>query len=307
LRSLAAELAAIGTKHGLPDLAWDKLEASDVVHNRLVYAAIAQAQTQLATRRGAAAANPPAPGEDADLSRAFDVLMHRTVRAYEGACTATTANVRGFRGNVFEFAGRAFFVDHDANYIVPDEEVGANRFALEGKVFIAGTQPKSRADLAKDPVRGLIDKYAYTGVSTSIDKFKQDAIFAAAGGTMEPKIAVMFLAGMVAEARRNPNAHITNLLLMSEGGKGPFFGAAPMTTGGTSAEEKFRDPTLAGVAGGNAQPPMTVSDAEIKLVRERYEATQGMSLADAVKTLGGEAACRDDLVVFLMSHSTLLS
>jgi hypothetical protein len=303
---MAAALAKIGRDHDLTELAYEKLEVPGVVLNRLIYGAMVRAQKDIATRRLKTAEGDVKPEDAGDLSKQFDALMHRTVRAYDGACRATTTNAKGFRGNVFSFAGREFFVDHDANYIVPDEEVGANRFALASKVYLASRQPKTRADLDEDPIRALIENYAYTGVSTSVDKFKQDAIYAAAGGTMDPKVAVMFLAGMIAEARRNPNAHVTNLVLMKEGGTGPFFGAAPMTTGGTSAEEKFRDPTLADQVDPKEQPPMTVSDAEIALIRRRYEQTQGMSIEEAIQTLGGEPAFAEDLYDFLMKQSHLL-
>jgi hypothetical protein len=306
LRTLAAALAQIGKDHGLADLTYEKLGVSDIVVNKLIYGAMARAQGEIASRRKTSAEGAQTD-DGADLSKSFDILMHRTVKAYDGACTATTADAKGFRGNVFEFAGREFFVDHDANYIVPDEEVGPNRHALDGKVYIASAKPKTRADLDKDKVRALIDKYAYTGVSTSIDKFKQDAMYAAAGGTMDPKVAVMFLAGMIAEARRNPNAHVTNLLLMKAGGSGPFFGAAPMTTGGTSAAEKFRDPTLAEHMPGGGQPPMTVTDAEIALVRREYEKAQGMTVEDAIATLGGDKAFAEDLYDFLIKSSHLMS
>jgi hypothetical protein len=304
---MAAALAKIGKDHGLADLAYEQLGVSDIVLNRLIYGAMAKAQGEIAARRQKSAEGAQTEDDASDLSKQFDILMHRTVRAYDGACTARTDNAKGFRENVFEFAGREFFVDHDANYIVPDEEVGANRFALDGKVYLASRQPKTRAELDSDKVRGLIENYAYTGVSTSIDKFKQDAIYAAAGGTMDRKVAVMFLAGMIAEARRNPNAHVTNLLLMKAGGTGPFFGAAPMTTGGTSAAEKFRDPTLADKVQAGDQPPMTVSDAEIALVRREYEKAQGMTVEEAITTLGGEPAFANDLYEFLLKSSHLMS
>lgn len=65
--------------------------------------------------------------------------MHQTAADFEAACNARAANdghAAGFSGNTMMFAGAKYFVDHQNNYVVPDADVGTNRVALGGKVFI---------------------------------------------------------------------------------------------------------------------------------------------------------------------------
>ncbi|MGH2970026.1 MAG: phage tail protein, partial [Solirubrobacteraceae bacterium] len=310
LRGMAADLVKIGTDHNLKDLAYGDLGLEDVELNRLVYAALMDARKEILARGQAAAAQPEAEADAADLSRAFDALLHRTANAYGRACGARVGakeDAAGFRGNVFTFAGHDYFVDHEANYILPNERVAGNRGKLRDKVYVASKPVLAdESDLKSDKQRALIEDYAYTGVTTTADKFKSDALNLAAGIEMDPEAGALFLAAMIAEVKRNPNAHVTNLLLISEGGKGPFFGAAPMTTGGTSAAEKPRDPTLATLPGNlpGEQPPMTVTDAEIRLVRQRYEKDQNTDLAEEFKVLDKEKL-REHLTQFLVAEGKL--
>ena len=146
--------------------------------------------------------------------------------------------------------------------------------------------PADKKALEADTERkNLFRAFAYTKHTTDLKKFRMDAISVAWRNPMPANQGAMFLAAFVAEPTRNPNAHMTNMLLLDKNDDEQFFRAAPMTTGGTSAPEKERDPSLESVEGNDRQPPTPVSDAEIKMVTDRFVADVGgkMDLAEEFK------------------------
>jgi hypothetical protein len=278
LRRIAAELVKIGKDYDLKDLAYEKLDVPGIEFNRMVYKVMNRVRATQVLERGAAPGPPPKGTPDMRLmGERFDAVMAAAERGYKSACAAKLGpkdDPRTFEGNIFEFAKKKYFVDHEAFYVFPLDRVKNNRGRFEGMIVLA-SKPEiaSREELDADPVRGhLFHAFAYTADATSIEEFRKDAYNVALGNPMDSNQGAMFLAAMVAEPTRNPNAHLTNMLLLDENSPQPFFEAAPMTGGGTSAESKERDPTLATVEGTIKPPPMTVSDDEIKLVCERYKA-----------------------------------
>ncbi len=310
LREMAAELVAIGAAHGLSDLAsYEALGLPEIELNRLVFDALIQSRTLVLQRRESRAEQPIQSGDPEEVAKRYDTLMQSTSASYARACAAELSpggDARTFTGNVFPFAGAEYFVDHDAMYILPNEAVGSNRGALGRKVYVA-SKPRlaSPAELKADLMRSLVAKFKYKG-GRSIDTFRLDAEYLATGGPMETETGALFLAAMIAEPGRNLNAHVLNLLLMKQGGKESFFEAAPMTKGGTAAADKHRDPTLATLPGaGPTQPPIKVTEAEIKLVRDRYRTHhKGSDLEEMVSELGKDAVKRD-LIDFLVQEAQL--
>ncbi len=276
VRKIAAGLEAIGAEHRLTDLSYEKLGLPEIELNRLVYDAMIQARKKLLERRENPAAERPSPGDS--TAKRFDAMMQATSKAYVTACDATIGrgeDVAGFTGNLFEFAGVSYFVDHDANYIVP------NAVVKQRKV-VWPPEPGEKGKIQATD-RNLPGEYAYSGDKRSINVYRDEALRLAEGGQMGPAAGAVFLAAMIAEPHRNLNAHVTNLLLLTEGGKQNMVGnqgAAPMTRGGTATADKSRDATLTSLVPNKEsttppekepQPPIEVTDAEIKLVREHFE------------------------------------
>ncbi|MBW4717122.1 hypothetical protein [Saccharothrix obliqua] len=302
LRDMAADLVAIGTRFRLQDLgSYAALGLGEIELNRVVHDALGIARNRVLGSRAATAGTEPK--DDDGLKQRFERLMHNASSAYRRAGGATIGageDVHRFRGNTFRFAGATYFVDHQHNYIVPDQRVGPNRGALDGRVFVSSRPVvPSRAALDGDPARGLLEEFAYTTHQHSGRRFAELARLAAYGGTVEPNAGTMLLAALVAEAERNPNAHITNLLLLEEGADRRFYDDAPMTRGGSDNPVARRDRTLADLGSVVRLPPAEVTDAEIALVRRRFEAREGMSLAEVVAHLGADTTKRD-LVEFLV-------
>jgi hypothetical protein len=300
-REMAADLVAIGTKHNLKDLgSYTALGLNEIELNRMIYDALGIARGAILGSRDTAAKTPSK--DDEELQVRFDRMMHTASASYRRASAArlsTGADVRGFRGNVFAFASSDYFVDHQNNYILPDARVGANRGSLDGKVYVSGRPAiRDAAELNGDPTRALIERFAYNVHRHTSGDFASLAQIAAHGGPIDPVAGTMFLAAMIAEAERNPNAHVTNLLLIQTGGDQRFYDQAPMTGGGTDKPDAPRDHSLADLPSILRLPPAQVTNAEISLIRQRYEARQGMPMADIVAQFGADYA-KDDLVKFL--------
>jgi hypothetical protein len=161
-----------------------------------------------------------------------------------------------------------------------------------------------------DPERRTIEDFAYPE-GKSVDAFRIDAERLAEGGSLDTQDeTALFLAAMVAEPRRNLNTHVIHLLILKAGGKERFYDESSMTTGGTAAGDKPRDPTLRDVPGAldNASgdlPPVKVTDKDVKRVRERYKKhCKGVELA-AMITDFGEATVKAELVDLLVKEAQL--
>jgi hypothetical protein len=292
LREMAATLVEIGSRHHLRDLSsYAAIGLPEVELNRLVYEAINVARESLLLGR-ARVSEAPMAGED--LQNTFDRVIRAANARYDAACKARLprgADVATFTGNVFDFAGNDYFVDHGNNYIAPASLVRARR-SVDNKIYVA------------DPVE-LLEQFAWNKSTQTSGQFGKFAEIAARGGTIEPRPGAFFLAAMLAEARRNPNAHVTNLLLMAEGSMRKFRSDAPMTRGGTDPKSGRPDPTLATVPGTRQQPPSEVTDREVALVRQRYEQHQNNTLPEMVGAFG-VPNIRDNLIHFL-GHSARLA
>ncbi|MDQ4033976.1 MAG: hypothetical protein M3332_17730, partial [Actinomycetota bacterium] len=302
LREMAADLVGIGTRFKLKDLgSYTALGLSEIELNRMVYDALGQARNQILAQRERTGSTEP--NENEELQERFDRLMHAAARAYRGASGAhlpAGGNALQFRGNVFSFAGGTYFVDHQHNYIVPDQLVGNNRGSLGGKVFVASRRVlRDLSELDSDPARSIIDRFAYTSHRHTGGRFADLARLAALGGPLEPVAGTMFLAAMIAEAERNPNAHVTNLLLLGEGGSERFYDEAPMTKGGTDSPTAPRDPTLSDLSTVVRQRRTEVTDAEIAMIRRRFEGAEGMPLGEVAAMLGANET-KAELVKFLV-------
>jgi hypothetical protein len=304
-RDMAASLVRIGAQFHLTDLgSYQSLGLTDIEMNRLIYGALTSARVKILDERKSASAPPAA---DEELKTQFNRMMGAATSGYSGASSARIGkgdSVAAFRGNVFSFAGQTYFVDHQHNYILPDSRVGARRGAFDGRVFVASKPALSSLDdLDSDPARSVIEEYAYTGHSHSAAMLAAQARLASLGVQVDPTVGTMFLAAMIAEAARNPNAHVTNLLLMSEESTGSFYRKAPMTGGGTDRSIAPRDPTLRDLPNVERQPPTQVTDAEIALVRGQFEA-EGTTLAEVVEHFGVDAA-QAHLVEFIIKKARI--
>jgi hypothetical protein len=310
-RELGADLVAIGQKHRLGAIgSYGEVGMSAVEINRLVYEVINTVRGMV-TRRRQAAGETEQPGED--LQNAFDRVIRQAASRYEAACQAIVnrgVNPRSFKGNLFTFGGNTYFVDHDANYLLPDDEVGASRGTFGGRMYVSSTPVIPDLDtLSSDPKRELIDNYRYRHTE-SVAQFRSLAVTIATGGSIPVKDGAYFAAAMIAEARRNPNAHVTNLLLLSQDSNVPFTMRAPMTGGGTATESAAKDPTLKNVPGAprqpgsstSAQPRTEVTDQEIALVRRSYEQEMMSTVEVMIKELGRQPV-KLNMINFLNSRT----
>lgn len=154
--------------------------------------------------------------------------------------------------------------------------------------------------------REVVDAFGYQHHSYSSGQFRSFAERVALGGSLAPDAGAIFLAAMIAEARRNPNAHVTNMLLIATGDTKRITDQAPMTGGKTDTATAPRDPTLATVPGTRNQPPTFVTDDEIALVRQSYEQRQNAPLSELVTdpAYGGLVEIRRDLIKFLTTEAT---
>ena len=309
LREMAAELVAIGAHHHLRDLgSYSAIGLPEIELKRLVYEAINTARGMMLRQR---AGTSTAPTAGDDLQTQFDRVIREAAGRYDAACRVRLSQPRdvgGFRGNVFTFAGRSYFVDHRNNDVVPDDMVGTSRGTVGGKVYVSTRPQLTREDdLTGDPRRKkVIDPFGYEHHTHSSGQFRTFAELVARGGTLPPVDGTIFLAAMIAEARRNPNAHVTNMLLITTGDSERFMNKAPMTGGKTDTATAPRDPTLASVPGTRNQPPTFVTDDEIALVRQSYEQRQKAPLTELVTEpdYGGPVAIRRDLIKFLTTEAT---
>jgi hypothetical protein len=96
------------------------------------------------------------------------------------------------------------------------------------------------------------------------------------------------------------------MLLIDKGEKGEqFFRSAPMTTGGTSAAEKERDPSLQNLEGNDRQPPTPVSEAEVKMVSDGFVDYMGKKMDLAEEFKKDPAGVEDMIVEYLNSKHRL--
>jgi hypothetical protein len=308
LRWIAGTLAELGARYGIPDLDFANLDVPSVELHRLVYRALIRAREDLTGRRAAA---PPVTADNTDATARFDRVLQDAESAYQGARGSQPGaggDPASFTGNQFSFAGATYFVDQDAGYIFPLTRVGASRGIYNGKMVACGVRnPADQKQLEADPERKkLFAAFAYTTHSTDLAKFRKDAFSVAWGNPMAPNQGAMFLAAFVAEPTRNPNAHMTNMLLLDKNDSDPFFRSAPMTAGGTSAAEKERDPSLASVPGNQSQPPTPVTDAEVKMVSDRFVADMGPNVDLAAEFKKSPAALEDLIFEYLKGKSELV-
>jgi hypothetical protein len=293
---------------------------------RLIYEALAAVRDEVLRQRGLAGTNPAAdpaqptpPTDDQEIELRFQRAMHDVSARYTGACSARF-NSHGINGTVFGFAGKNYFVDHQANYVYPNREVGTDKAVVDDRIYVyGGTRGvlvpggthrvlNSQSDLSPDNKRDRLQRaYSYDAHSVPPETFRRLAMNAAYNVPIGENEGAIFLASMVAEPARNSIAHVTNLLLMRDTSDGnlldakrqPSGTAMPMTAGGTASQTRPRDPDLAGIRGIVELAPQDVTDREIDVVRLQVEARLGRPLSTAIAVWGADRA-KTQLVQLLL-------
>ncbi|MDT9685275.1 hypothetical protein RND61_24895 [Streptomyces sp. TRM76323] len=260
---------------------------------QLVFSALHKVRGEILTQRKEAGRTEPK--KDDELHTQVERMFSRVTAAYEAACRPAPpgADPTTYTGNVFTFGGHEYFVDHDNNYIVPKSRV-EKAVNDNGKIKVEN--------------RGLLDEYRYGNFGHSPSQMRDMAVKISAGARIKNENDVnMMLAALVAEARRNPISHVTNLLLLKDASKleGTFYKHAPMTGGGTDNPEAPRDPDLTGTwEKGQPQPPVKVTDAEYAMVRRLYEKEIGESMLRIEKS---EKATHEELLLTMLREKTRLT
>lgn len=252
---LRAEIAEYGKNHHATDIEPDKqninpLNNDDVNHTALIYKAIVELSNEFYHGDIRGAKLPALEAEkftqagtplNEDPS-SQELALQRIQAAYGRACEALPdpqAQSRGTSqvyGNTFRVSGFKFFVDQENDYIIPDSEVKKSGISIQGKKFLA-------AD------RSILAKYCYT---SSMSMSTLHEIYNSITEKSSQKFSVdqlaLALAALVAEPRRNPRAHISNLIAVNNpadfSGK-PAFDTLAMTFGGSDpSPREGRTPVL---------------------------------------------------------------
>jgi hypothetical protein len=216
--------------------------------DEIVYSAL----LRLATGGPESPLVPPAKeGEQPGLANARSVAdaLEGLQQRYRAACrpaTETTPSTRNARpkrsaraatstplpNNRFDFAGVTFFVDHDANYIYPWEEVQKQGVLTEKATWAADRTLGEKFSYPQNP----LPRETAVEIITAMATGKEAEI------NVETPLLCIFLASFVAEPGRNPVAGITNLMIYAgvldpetrKTANENVFGVMPMTKGGTA-------------------------------------------------------------------------
>ncbi|MFE6766917.1 hypothetical protein [Streptomyces sp. NPDC057689] len=283
----------LASKHSLDDNYHDPQYLSPKDVKIIVFHAIDKVRTEALNRRSSAGKSPaPADGEYEELQVKFDRLMSHTMSDYELACTPPPpgADPASYTGNIFTFNGNRYFVDQDNNYIVPESRVRSRKIE-SGKIIVTE--------------RGLLDEYRYGNFDHSVERMRDMVVGILHGVRIGADDANMVLAALIAEAKRNPNAHVTNLILLKKKMKESFYKMAPMTGGGTDKPTAERDPDLKERWPQNQpQPPIKVTDLEFNLVKRLYEEEAGVDMEKLPKS---ERSEHEEMILILLREKTQLT
>jgi len=184
---IATELVSLGRKYGIADLGtWVGMDFEEVRQDTTIYEILTELNQELLDRRADYLAEEEgevvAEGDEEEAQETlekFDRAMAEVGSLYGGACAATT-----YDGNVFAFLGPRFFVDHQANYIFPDDQVGDDHVGLDGRVYISRTRPDTDLPVGEqwkqiegDGTRkNLVKKYSYLDHPLTMDNIKKTQI-----------------------------------------------------------------------------------------------------------------------------------
>jgi hypothetical protein len=280
----------LASKHSLDATYPDPRYLSEKDVRKMVFRAIDKVRREVLSQRQKAGEAPPQ--DDDQMQVRFDRFMSKTMANYESACHLAPpgADPATYRGNVFTFSDHQYFVDHENNYIVPESRV-AERKNAQGKIMVGD--------------RDLLHQYRYTPFNHTSERMRDMVRGLIYGAQLGPDDANMMLASLIAEARRNPNAHVTNLILMHEGSRERFYSQAPMTRGGSDNQDAPRDQDLQqNWPKGQPQPPLKVTDLEYGLVRSLYEREAGVEMDKLPKN---EQADHEEYLLILLREKTRFS
>ena len=202
LVQMAADLVRIAERYRLTDLTLGSLGFHAEAVRRVVYAALTRARRDLLYTR----ANP-APG-DRSQEAAFDRQMQQWMDEYDAACRARftgRGSAQGFTGNIFQFAGQEFFIDHDANYIIPEDSSRPRVASSDGRMYVLSLPqlPDPATDAQREAHQerdDLISTYAYNR-STTIAQLTNQVRTALEGRPLGPRAGALRGCGA---ARRSP-------------------------------------------------------------------------------------------------------